>query len=480
MLFKSKNNYPFNRIKLSGKMVTLLISTVIFIGLLILLPESIPWSAKATISIMVYGILLWAFESLPLGMTSVFMMVLLLFLHAVPIDVVFSGFGSPAVFLIVAGMMIAKGVNETPLMNRITYTLLAKWGSSAKGIFTGLFLLMQIQAFFIPATAVRSSLMVPVVLSVLKAVGAKKGSNFSKLMLVGTAYAGNISGTAILTAAIGNILTIEILQLYVGRSLSYLDWLLYAFPVWLLLIMVIPYIVWKCFPPEDFSFHILHKQMNQNKEKLGELSSGELKCIIILSVTVLLWMTQPIHGYHPTVPALMAVVLMAMPGIGFVKWTKLVSVNFDLVLLVGATLSLGFALIESGAIDLLEGLITSENILNIFANPWFAILIVILISQIYHLGVTNVSTAVVTLLPVLISLSLQAGLDPVVISFTSAITILFGYVLVVETMPMVVVHGTGMVNQRDFYLPGLLSTVASTVITLLVAFTWWRWLGFWP
>src|SRR5699024_11117738 len=115
----------------------------------------------------------------------------------------------------------------------------------------------------------------------------------------------------------------------------------------------------------------------------------------------------------------------AMPRIGFVTWTKLVNVNFDLVLLVDATLSLGFALIESGAIDLLEVLVTSENILNIFANPWFAILIVILLSQIYHLGVTNVSTAVVTLLPVLFSLSLQAELDPVVISFTSAITILF-------------------------------------------------------
>ena len=376
--------------------------------------------------------------------------------------------------------MIAKGVNETPLMNRITYTLLAKWGSTAKGIFIGLFLLMQIQAFFIPATAVRSSLMVPVVLSVLKSAGARKGSNFSKLMLVGTAYAGNISGTAVLTAAIGNILTIEILQLYVGRSLSYLDWFLYAFPIWVLLIVVIPYIVWKCFPPENFPFHLLHKQMEKKKESMGALSKSELKCILILSLTVFLWITQSIHGYHPTVPALMAVVLMAMPRIGFVTWTKLVNVNFDLVLLVGATLSLGFALIESGAIDLLEVLVTSENILNIFANPWFAILIVILLSQIYHLGVTNVSTAVVTLLPVLISLSLQAELDPVVISFTSAITILFGYVLVVETMPMVVVHGTGMINQRDFYLPGLLATTASTIITLIVAFTWWRWLGFWP
>lgn len=480
MLFRTKKNHLLNKIKLTGKMATFFISTVIFIGLLLFLPADISWSAKATISIMAYGVLLWAFESLPLGMTSIFMMVLLLLLQAVPIDIVLSGFGSPAVFLIVAGMMIAKCVNETPLMDRITYMFLGRWGSSAKGIFIGLFLLMQIQAFFIPATAVRASLMIPVVVSILKAVGAKKGSNFSKLMLVGTAYAGNVSGTAILTAAIGNILTIEILQLYTGRTLSYLDWLLYAFPIWLLLIIFIPAIVWKCYPPENFSFDLLSKQMKQKKKELGKVSSAELKCILILSVTVILWMTESLHNYHPTVPALMAVVLMAMPGIGFVKWKKIVNVNFDLVLLIGATLSLGFALIESGAIELLEVFITSEQILTTFANPWVALCIVIFISQLYHLGVTNVSTAVVTLLPVLISLSLQANLDPVVIAFASAITILFGYVLIVETMPNVVVHGTGMINQQDFYLPGLLATIASSLITIFVAFTWWKWLGFWP
>ncbi|MBR3120608.1 MAG: anion permease, partial [Oceanobacillus sp.] len=196
-----KGKHQPNRIKMSGNIVSFLFSTVIFLGLLFLLPEDIDWSAKATISIMVYGLLLWAFESLPLGMTSVLVLVLLLFLHTVSVDVVLSGFASPAVFLIIAGMMIAKGVNETPLMNRVTYWMLQKWGSSAKGIFIGIFLLMQIQAFFIPATAVRASLMVPVVVSILKSVGAQKGSNFSKLMLIGTAYAGNISGTAILTAA---------------------------------------------------------------------------------------------------------------------------------------------------------------------------------------------------------------------------------------------------------------------------------------
>lgn len=474
-----------NRIKLLfrlsfSKSVTFIFLTCVFVGMLFVLPEYIPWSAKATMSIMVYGLLLWAMEPIPLGLTSVLVLVLLLLLQAVEMDIVLSGFSSPAVFLIIAGMMMAKGVNQTGLINRVTFLLLAKWGDSAKGIFVSNFLLMQIQGFFIPSTAVRTSLMLPLVRTTLTTIEAKKGTNFSKLLLIGTAYAGSISGTAILTAAVGNILTVELLHMYVGRSLSYVEWFIYALPIWLLLIIIIPIILWKCFPPENYSFKNLQNEMRNKKKDIGPLSNAEKKCIWILGLTILIWIFEPFHGYHPTLGALLAVILMTLPRIGFVEWKKIVEVNFDMVLLIGSTLSLGFALIDSGAIDLLEELVTPDAILEIVSNPWIAILIVIVVSQIYHLGVTNVSTAVVTLLPVFIGLSQQAGLDPVVLSLAAAITILLGYLLVVETMSNVVVHSTGMIDQKDFFIPGILSTVASTIITLIVAYSWWRWLGFWP
>ncbi|WP_156289620.1 SLC13 family permease [Oceanobacillus salinisoli] len=467
-------------LNVSKRMILFGISSFVFLAILLFLPENVSWEPRVTIGVMVYGVLLWALEPIPLGMTSVLALILLGLLNAAPADTVLSGFASPAVFLIIAGMMIAQGVNQTSLMDRITYTFLARWGNSAKNIFICFFLLMQVQAFFIPATAVRVTLMMPIILAVINAVGAKKGSNFSKLMLVGTAFAGNISGTAILTAAVGNILTIEILQIYTNSTISYFEWFLYAFPIWFLLILIIPWVIWRLFPTEQYSFQLLQQEMKRKKDQLGPLRADEKKCLSILSFTVVLWMTESLHGYHPTIPALLAVVLMAFPRYGFVQWKKTVKVNFDMILLIGATLSLGFALIESGAMDLLASLFATNFILQAFGNPWIALILVIILSQIYHLGVTNVSTAVVTLLPVLIGLSMQTGLDPVVVSFASAITFLFGFILVVETMPNVVVHGTGLIEQKDFYIPGIWGTVISTLVTILVAFTWWKWIGFWP
>ncbi|QQK81292.1 anion permease [Salicibibacter cibi] len=79
----------------------------------------------------------------------------------------------------------------------------------------------------------------------------------------------------------------------------------------------------------------LKRQMKEEKENLGALTKAERKCIGMLCLTVALWMTQPLHGYHPTVPALLAVVLMGMPKVGFIDWKNLVKVNFDMVLLIG-------------------------------------------------------------------------------------------------------------------------------------------------
>lgn len=466
--------------KQKTRWIILISATVLFLAVLFFLPDTITWSARSTISIMLYALILWAFAPIPIGLTSVFVLMLLLLLKPVDIEIVFSGFASPALFLIIGGMMMAIGVNHTLLIKRMTYSLLSVMGKSAKGIYIGFIILMQVQAFFIPATAVRATLMMPIVSNIIEETGTSKDSNFSKLMYIGSAFGGNISGVAVLTAAIGNILAVEILRLYADVSISYLQWFIYAAPMWILLVIVIMYIVWKCYPPEVNSFDNLHKEMKNKNKALGNLTLDEKKCMAILGFTIILWLTESWHGYHPTFAALLAVILMALPGTGFIEWKKLLDVNFGMILLLGATLSLGYSLIESGAIDLLETLVSPQAVVNIFSNPWLAIPITIILSQIYHLGVTNVSTAVITILPVLISLSVQAGIDPVVMSVTSAISLLLGFLLVVETMPNVVAHSTGKVTQKDFLWPGILATIASIVIMTVVAYTYWRWIGFWP
>lgn len=87
------------------------------------------------------------------------------------------------------------------------------------------------------------------------------------------------------------------------------------------------------------------------------------------------------------------------------------------------------------------------------------------------------STAVITLLPIVLSIATVANFDPLFISMVVGVTCLFGFILAVESMPNLLIHSTGAVTQKDFILPGFYLTIISSVITVIIALTWWQWVG---
>lgn len=450
----------------------------VFGALFFLLPEEVGYAARMTLAVTGLAIVLWIAETFPIGQTSFFILLLISITGVVPLDTALSGFASGAIFLIIAGMMMAKAVNETLLIQRLTYYVLMKVGSSTSRILGGILMISQIQALFIPATAVRTSLLLPAIIHVMKTFDYQAHPNIRRQFMLGVAFGGNISGTAILPAAIGNVLAVEILNMYLHTNISYMQWFLLAFPIWFLLIPAVWYILLRSYPAEVKEIAGIQEEMERRYRELGPLTAPEKRCLLILGGTVALWMTESLHHMVPAIPAILAVVVLSMPRIGVTKWEHTTKISLDTVFILGITLSLGKVLNETGAIDYISSLLEHGWLTNGLHTPLLGVLFVVLLTQIYHLGVSNVSTAIVTLLPILIGIASKAGADPVVIAFTAALTCLFGFILVVETMPNVLVQASGYIRQREFFLPGLWATLASIVITLLTAATWWRWMGF--
>ncbi|MEH7439958.1 DASS family sodium-coupled anion symporter [Neobacillus drentensis] len=461
------------------RIITLIVGIALMAGVYFILPANQTDSARVMLAFLVLSVFYWTFEPIPIGLTAVILLVLMLVFHVVTTDVVYSGFASPAVFLIIGGMMLAKGVNDTTLTKRIAYLFLSKWGGTAKGLLASILIIPQIQSFFIPAAAVRATLMLPIATMSLDTIGEKAKGNLEKMILLAVAFGGTVSGTAVMTAAIGNILTVELLKEFVGIKITYIQWFTYTFPIWLILIPVVWFTLLKRFPLTEQEKHFPHvkEELEHKLEELGKLNIQEKKCLAILLMIVALWFTESLHGLHPSVPALIGVVLMALPGIGCTKWDNLVKINFDTVMLMGVTLSLGYAFNKSGAAKLVGDSLSADWILYFFHSPVVAVIAVLLITHILHLAVANVSTAVVTLIPIFIGLSTKAGADPVLICLTASIACLHGYILVVEATPNIIVHSSGRIKQKEFLIPGLLLTFLMSAVVLLTAVTWWNWIG---
>src|SRR5699024_3241280 len=208
------------------------------------------------------------------------------------------------------GMMLSNGVNDTPLAKRVVYIILKFTSQSTNMLLLGIILLPQILAIFIPASAVRVALILPIVilLSNLKSLNTQE--NYRKQMLLGLAYGGNISGTGVLTAAISNIILVDILTLYTGQKISYFNWFVYAFPIWILSIPITWFIVVKSFKTTSIKLTAVKGEIDDQLHKLGQLNRKEKRCILNLLITVVLWFTEPFNRLHTEFKMLISVFLI--------------------------------------------------------------------------------------------------------------------------------------------------------------------------
>lgn len=454
----------------------ILVPCAIFIVIIFALPTDLAWSLRATIGITAASVCLWVLEPIPLALTSLLVIAALPILNAAPLDTALIGFSNGSTFLIMAGFMMSQGVNSTNLGKRFANYSLIRFGGSVQSILLGVLLAPQLLSFFIPGTAVRTTLLLPAVLAVIRSMKLSPQSNTAKLLILGLTFGASISGVGILPASLANVLTADLLRNILGENIYYFTWLKITWPVWLFMIPITWLILPKLFPPEAKKLDI--DPLRRELKELGPLSTSENKCLIILAVTVCLWMTESFHQLPTAVPAILATVLMGLPGIGFVNWDKLKEIEWGTIIMIGGSLSMASALNTSGASAYLAGKLLSFPGLEAgLSHPLLIVALLILLTHFYHLIVTNIPAVVLTLIPVMLQIALKLDLNPLLVAITINLATLFGFLLIIQTLPSVVTYTTGIYTSKEMLRAGLWLTFSSAIVMIGTAFLWWPLIG---
>lgn len=433
----------------------------------------------AALAVIITGVLLWVLEPLPLSMTCFIIIFGLMITGTASTDTVLSGFSSGSTFLILAGLMMAQGISHTTLGERAAYRLIVRFGASPRGSLMALLLTLQLLALFVPATAVKTTLLLPITYTVAKNL-VKTGSSpgVYKMLLLGLAYGTHITALAVLPGAIGNVITADLISANLAYELTYTRWLAFFAPISLTLIPCTWFILTRAFPtksdginPERNTF------LKQELESFGPLKSGEKRLMAILFVTVALWMTDFMHGWPPFIPAILAVILMALPGLGFISWDKLLKISWGNVLMVGTNLSMGLVFISTGAAGYMATILFPDSILPlVFTFSIFGFILMGSLVHFYHLFIGNVATLIIIMVPMVLELGMRSGIDPLYWVLITGASSLLGFILVIQTMPGVIVYGTGKLTALDFIKAGVPLTLASIVVVAMAARFWWPFL----
>ena len=154
---------------------------------------------------------------------------------------------------------------------------------------------------------------------------------------------------------------------------------------------------------------------------------------------------------------------------GLVSWKELSrGVNWGVILLFGATISIGVqmkntggaAWLAEGSVNFLQNLIPNIDTLR-------AVVSVGLSGVLSNLLSSSATVAVVG--PVVLNL----GGDPILLGLASVISSAFGYFTAVAAPACTIIYSSGLVKAPDFLRAGWKMAIMSVISLALVALVWW-------
>jgi sodium-dependent dicarboxylate transporter 2/3/5 len=197
--------------------------------------------------------------------------------------------------------------------------------------------------------------------------------------------------------------------------------------------------------------------LEEQKSDASDEPSVKRKIVsIVIIVTVGLWLTTSLHGLK--VASICAVPLVVLTVTRVLDGKDIQGLPWDTLLLVAGGLSLGLALEQTGLLNHYAQILITMGLSSIVLIFIFAFL-TMLVSNI--MSNTAASTVMIPLgMAILVALKLEVAL----IIAISASTAMF---LPVSTPPNAIVFSTGLIEQKDFRLGGILVGLLGPLLAIL-------------
>src|SRR5688572_7387111 len=128
----------------------------------------------AALCLLVIG--LWAMGALPEHIVALLFFLLAMVFAIAPAQVVFSGFASGTLWLVLGGLILAEAVNRTGLGVRLARFLIGRHALSYRALIAAVVLVCSLMCIVMPAIVSRILLLLPIMAAVAHRLGLKAGS----------------------------------------------------------------------------------------------------------------------------------------------------------------------------------------------------------------------------------------------------------------------------------------------------------------
>ncbi|MDH3267622.1 MAG: SLC13 family permease [Ignavibacteria bacterium] len=445
-------------------------------------------------AIAVLMAILWITEAIPLAVTSLIPLIFFPITGILSTEEIASSYMNSIILLFLGGFLIAIAMEEWALHKRIALKIISLIGGTPISIILGFMVSGAFLSMWISNTAT-ALMLLPIGLSVIQKLenefGNERTHHFTVILLLSIAYSCTVGGMTTLIGTPPNLVMVKMLNVLFPNAptISFGNWMLLTLPVSILMLSAVAFLLTKILFKVDKEIKLDKNFIGEEYKRLGKFSFEEKTVSIVFIITALLWIFRSdiyfgfmtIPGWSNLLPTskfiddgtvaiTMAFILFLIPSKsgkrGLLDHTAFNKIPWGIILLFGGGFALAKGFASTGlSIYIGEHLKGLQNISPIFIIILSAFTISFLTELTSNTAVTQM------ILPVVASVSVAIGLNPILLMMTVTLSASMAFMLPVATPPNTIIFAAGRIKTIEMAKTGIaLNIVGVLIVSLLVYF----------
>ena len=470
--------------------IGLLLGPLLFVLVLLLpLPGGMSQQGLAVAAVAVLMAVWWVTEAIPIPATALLPIALFPSLGVLSGSDVTRAYGNHLIYLFLGGFLIAVTMQKWNLHHRIALLTIRLVGVTPQRIVLGFMLATAFLSMWISNTAT-TMMMVTIAMAVTGEMEpdsrpAGGGFRFGTVLMLGIGYAASIGGIATLIGTPPNAIFAGVVEKTYGVSISFLDWMVFALPLSLAMLLIAWFYLSRVLLPRAGSYSQGDIALiSEHIARLGPMSRQEKMVAAVFCTVASLWILRGL--YQPaslsmvtdsTIAIAGALLLFLLPvdlkkREFLLDWKTAVGIPWDIIILFGG----GFALAQGFDVSGLTRWL-AEQLMVVQGLDILLIIAAVALLVVFLTELTSNTATASLLLPVMGALATAIDMNPLGLMAAAVVAASFAFMLPVATPPNAIVFSSRCISIPQMAAAGLrLNLVGVLVITgfvyLLLPHAW--------
>ena len=406
-----------------------------------------------TLLFLLFAIVMFMWEKIPLGLTSMIVCVGLVVTGVLEWQTAFAGFIDSNVILFVAMFIVGGALFETGMANKIG-GIVTHFAKTERQLIVEIMVIEGVMSGFLSNTGT-AAILIPVVIG----IAAKSGYSRSRLLMP-LVFAAAMGGNLTLIGAPGNMIAQSGME-GIGLKFGFFDYAKVGVPILIVGIIYFAFIGYKFLPNKEGSDEGI---FDESKDFSHVPKWKQYLSLVILLLTLVGMIFEEQLGIKLCVIGCMGALALMITGVISEK-DALASIDLKTIFLFGGTLSLAAALEQTGAGELI-----AEKVIGMLGDnpsPYVLTFVIFMLCCVMTNFMSNTATTAL-MVPIGISIAQGMGADPSAVLMACVIGGSCAYATPIGMPANTMVVTAGGYTFKDYAKAGVPMILVATVVSMIL------------